>query len=67
MLASELLKNGCGCITELLVGVENWMGIHEYNSIKQMQGSMSQLAVKEPSAFERANYTKILETYYELP
>jgi dihydroorotate dehydrogenase (fumarate) len=40
---------------------------HEYKSIEQMQGSMSQQAVKEPAAFERANYMKVLNGYRDLP
>jgi dihydroorotate dehydrogenase (fumarate) len=36
---------------------------HEYASIAQMQGSMSQRAVAEPAAFERANYMKVLSSY----
>jgi hypothetical protein len=40
-----------------------WMGEHEYDSIKQMQGSMSRNAVPQPEAFERANYLKVLRSY----
>jgi dihydroorotate dehydrogenase (fumarate) len=36
---------------------------HEYESIHQMQGSMSQRAVADPSAFQRANYVKVLSSY----
>ena len=36
------------------------MAEHEYSSVKQMQGSMSQKNVKEPTAFERANYMRVL-------
>jgi dihydroorotate dehydrogenase (fumarate) len=36
---------------------------HEYSSIHQMQGSMSQKTVADPAAFERANYMKALQTY----
>jgi dihydroorotate dehydrogenase (fumarate) len=35
----------------------------EYDSINQMQGSMSQQAVEKPAAFERANYLKVLNSY----
>ena len=38
---------------------------HEYTSIKQMQGSMSQKSVAEPAAFERANYMKVLSSYQQ--
>ncbi len=63
MMTSALLKRGINYIdtmaTELLV----WMGEHEYDSIKQMQGSMSRNAVPQPAAFERVNYMKVLSSY----
>jgi dihydroorotate dehydrogenase (fumarate) len=40
---------------------------HEYPSIKEMQGSMSQKSVKDPAAFERANYMKVLNSFRDLP
>ena len=40
-----------------------WMEEHEYTSIRQMQGSMSYRSVANPSAFERANYMKVLSSY----
>ncbi len=36
---------------------------HEYESIQQMKGSMSQKAVADPAAFERANYMTVLSSY----
>jgi dihydroorotate dehydrogenase (fumarate) len=36
---------------------------YEYHSIQQMKGSMSQQAVAEPAAFERANYMKALTSF----
>lgn len=63
MLASELLQNGLGRVSEILSDLENWMESHEYDSIVQMKGSMSQLAIAEPAAFERANYMKVLSSY----
>jgi len=44
-----------------------WMQTHEYESIRQMQGSMSRKSVAEPAAFERANYMKVLNSWRELP
>jgi dihydroorotate dehydrogenase (fumarate) len=67
MLASTLLHNGEGAVGSLLTGMQEWMETHEYHSIQQMQGSMSQKAVKEPAAFERANYMKVLSSWRELP
>ena len=45
-------------LTELLI----WLGDHEFDSIKQMQGSMSRNAVPRPQAFERTNYMKVLSS-----
>jgi dihydroorotate dehydrogenase (fumarate) len=36
---------------------------HEYTSVKQMKGSMSQKSIADPAAFERANYMKALNSY----
>lgn len=63
MMASELLKNGLGRISEILTEMERWMEEHEYAAVGQMTGSMSQINVAEPAAFERANYMKMLASY----
>jgi dihydroorotate dehydrogenase (fumarate) len=63
MSTSAILKQGPDIIKTILLGVETWMTDHEYESIKQMSGSMSQGAVAEPAAFERANYMKVLNSY----
>lgn len=63
MTTSALLKNGVKRATEILSEVQEWMETFEYQSVKQMIGSMSQQAVAEPAAFERANYMKALLTY----
>ncbi len=66
MTTSELLQRGIGRIRELLTDMEAWMVEHEYTSIEQMRGSMSQGAVAEPAAFERANYMKVLNSFNPL-
>ncbi len=65
MMASNLLHNGEQVIPSMLTELKWWMESHEYESIAQMQGSMSQKSVKEPAAFERANYMKVLTSYKE--
>lgn len=62
-VASEFLHNGIDRAAEILAEVILWMEEHEYVSINQMKGSMSQQAVAEPAAFERANYMKVLSSY----
>lgn len=63
MMASELLGHGIGRISQVLAEMQTWMETYEYASIKQMVGSMSQRAVAEPAAFERANYMKALTSF----
>jgi dihydroorotate dehydrogenase (fumarate) len=62
MMASELLANGIGRMAEMLTGLGRWLEEHEYESVALMRGSMSQQAVAEPAAFERANYMKALNS-----
>ncbi len=68
MTASALLWDGLlRPVQDILRHTQTWMEEHEYQSIKQMQGSMSQKSVKEPAAFERANYMKVLNSFRTLP
>ena len=63
MLCSALLQHGPDRIAEILKNLDRWMLEHEYVSVQQMRGSMSQKSVADPSAFERANYMKALNQY----
>ena len=62
-LTSALLRHGIEYIRTLEDGMRHWMEENEYDSIKQMQGSLSQLHCPDPTAFERAQYMKALQTY----
>jgi dihydroorotate dehydrogenase (fumarate) len=63
MTTSALLQNGIDYLRFVLSELREWMEKHEYESIQQMQGSMSQKSVRHPAAFERANYVKVLSSY----
>lgn len=63
MMCSALLQNGHEHIKNVLGDLNRWMEEHEYVSIEQMKGSMSQKSVADPAAFERANYVKALNRY----
>lgn len=63
MTASELLAQGAQRATSMLAELRAWMAEHEYESISQLRGCMSQRAVAEPAAFERANYLKVLGSF----
>lgn len=62
-VCSVLLKRGTGELAEILAGMREWMEDHEYHSIAQMKGSMSQKSCGDPAAFERANYMAVLHSY----
>ncbi len=62
-VCSLLLHEGPGKVAELVQGLASWMEEHEYESIGQMKGALSQSHVAEPAAFERANYMKALTGY----
>ena len=66
MMASELLQNGVRRIGQVLNDLVMWLEQHEYESVIQMIGSMSQKHCAEPAAFERANYMKMLQSYRPL-
>jgi dihydroorotate dehydrogenase (fumarate) len=40
-----------------------WLDEHEYESVEQIKGMMSQQNCREPGAFERAQYTRALAAY----
>jgi dihydroorotate dehydrogenase (fumarate) len=67
MLASELLRHGIHRIAEIVNAMSRWMEEYEYESVAQMQGSMSQQNVADPAAFERANYMKVLQSWQSDP
>ena len=61
MLCSTLLRNGINHLRSVEQGVRHWMESHEYESVQQMLGSMSQLRCPDPSAFERAQYMRAVK------
>jgi dihydroorotate dehydrogenase (fumarate) len=67
MMTSALLRHGVEHLAGVLAGVRDWMAEHDYDSVKMMQGSMSFLSVANPSAFERANYLKVLRAHALYP
>ena len=63
MMTSALLTHGIGHLNTVRADLLTWMEQHEYESIRQMQGSMSHRSVANPAAFERGNYMKVLSSY----
>ncbi|MGA9979051.1 MAG: dihydroorotate dehydrogenase-like protein [Candidatus Sulfotelmatobacter sp.] len=66
MLCSALLRNGISHLHYLESGLRRWMEQHEYESVQQMKGSMSQIHCPNPSAFERAQYMKAVKSVEHL-
>jgi dihydroorotate dehydrogenase (fumarate) len=62
-LCSVLYKQGLDQIKVIEREMRTWMEEHEYESVKQMQGSLSQKNCPDPSAFERAQYMRALSIY----
>jgi dihydroorotate dehydrogenase (fumarate) len=65
MMTSALLKSGdpSGYVRGLIHELQTWITEREYESITQMQGSMAQRAVAQPTTYERSNYMKVLNSY----
>jgi dihydroorotate dehydrogenase (fumarate) len=56
LMCSALLQNGIRHLHEVERGLQNWMEQHEYGSVAQLRGILSQLRCSDPAAFERAQY-----------
>lgn len=67
MMASALLRNGLETINKTIAAASNWMEEHEYESIEQMRGSLSQMHATDPSAFVRPNYMETLQSWHPDP
>jgi dihydroorotate dehydrogenase (fumarate) len=63
MAASTLLRHGPGHAATIVRELSAWMDRHEFRSIRQMRGYLSQLRIADPEAFERMNYLRILQDY----
>ena len=60
MMTSALMKHGVWHLASVREAMSQWLEQHEYHSVSQLKGSLSQKACADPAAFERANYMKAL-------
>jgi dihydroorotate dehydrogenase (fumarate) len=60
-VASVLYKQGIDYLATLLADLRIWLEAHEYESVKQMRGSLCLRWVSDPAAYVRANYMKLLQ------
>ncbi len=61
MMCSALLREGPEHLRFVERQIKQWMADHEYESVRQMQGSMSQIRCADPAAFERAQYMRAVK------
>lgn len=62
-MVSALLHHGVSRLTIVRDNVARWMEEHEYESLAQLRGSMNLSRCPDPSAFERGNYMRILQSW----
>ena len=62
-LCSVLLHDGVGRLSEIRDELTLWLEAHNYESVQQLKGSVSQQHAIDPSAYERANYVQVLDSY----
>jgi dihydroorotate dehydrogenase (fumarate) len=63
MLCSVLLKEGLGAIRRIETAMSDWLVSHDYQSVRQLQGTMSQKYCADPGAFERAQYMRSIMSF----
>jgi dihydroorotate dehydrogenase (fumarate) len=61
MMCSSLMRHGVNHLRHVERELREWMEEREYESVKQMQGSMSQIKCADPAAFERAQYMRAVK------
>ena len=66
MLCSTIIRHGTPQIAIIERDLTAWLTEHEYESVNQMKGSLSQVNCADPAAFERAQYMKALCTHLDL-
>jgi dihydroorotate dehydrogenase (fumarate) len=65
MLCSVLLRRGIPHLRIIEQELRDWLEEHEYDSIEQLKGSLSQAKCPDPSSFERALYIYTLTSASE--
>ena len=59
-LCSTLYKNGTARIGEILEQIRSWMGAHDFSSLKDFRGRLSQGRSGRPESHERLQYIKVI-------
>ena len=64
MMTSALLRHGPSYAAAVERDLDTWLDEHDYESVAQIRGSMSQAAAPDPEAYERANYIRVLSSLH---
>jgi dihydroorotate dehydrogenase (fumarate) len=62
-MVAALLMHGPAHLAAVRRELTRWLEEHEYESLRQAQGSMSLLRSPAPEAFERGNYMRALQSW----
>src|ERR1700674_4619134 len=63
MTTSALLRHGVGYMKVLLDGLKSWLAPRDLETLDRIRGRLSQRNIMDPTAFERANYIRVLQGY----
>lgn len=63
MTTSALLRFGVDYLYTLVSGLRDWLAEHEFGTVDEIRGWMSHSRVPDPTAFERANYIRVLQAW----
>ena len=63
MMTSAILHSGPRHVSVVESELRSWLAEHDYTSVAQLRGSVSQATSLDASAFERANYLKTLHSW----
>jgi dihydroorotate dehydrogenase (fumarate) len=66
-VVSLLLREGPAALGRLRAGVEQWLERHGHDSLDELRGRLSLERCEDPSVYERANYTQLLQSWRGLP
>ncbi len=62
-MVSALLQHGPDYLRQVRDDLARWLEEHEFESLRQMQGSMNLLRCQDPGAYQRANYIRLLQSW----
>src|SRR5262249_46627094 len=62
-MVSALLQHGPDKLRHVRRDLELWLEEHEFESLRQMQGSMSLLRCSDPGSYQRVNYIRLLHSW----